>query len=190
MSTILDLRAYRTMVETAMARALSEKKPVILGNTGPAHAAVVLEIMAANSNNTLDIVSGFLDDSVWSADFLQAFLTRNPKSEIRILLDDLPHDRVPDRSALNRLRRSDRLVAKRLPLPLGVHFCVGDGLHIRLEPLPSSCEASVSFGNRELAQRIESSFESMWGKLGTDQILDYGIPEKFDEQSAAVELSM
>ena len=148
-----------------MADAIAVKKSAVFGNTGPAHAAVVLEVMANNSEKSLDIVSGFLDGSVWNSDVLQSFLNRNHDSHIRILLDDIPNDKLPSHSALNRLRRSDRLVVKKLHSSIGAHFCVSDGLHIRLEPSPSSCEASVAFGNQKMVSRIDTLFENMWTKL-------------------------
>lgn len=171
---VVDLRTYRAMVEAAMAEAIATKKPVVFENTGPAHAGVVLEVLAANCVKSLDIVSGFLDSAAWSAESLSKFLSRNNSSQIRILLDELKDDSLPARSALLSLVPNERLVAKRLSHPLGAHLCVGDRTHVRLETAQHSAEATVTLGDSEFGARAADIFNDLWETVKDQPALSYG----------------
>jgi hypothetical protein len=171
MSTNLDLHAYRVMVLDAMEQATKTGKPVVFGNTGPAHAAVVLEVMLANATKTIDIVSGFLHASVWLVPAIDKLLSRGKDIQIRILLDELTDSTIPEGSALSQVAPSKRISAKRLSAPLGVHLCLVDSKHIRLEALQRTHEASVTFGDDRFGLIVARTFNSLWKQLSDVPLL-------------------
>src|SRR5689334_10634270 len=142
MPTTYDLRSYRAMVADAMQQAETSKSPVVFENTGSAHAAIVLDVMIGKAALSLDVVSGFLDKTVWNVDVLRAFLARSPNAQVRILLDELDEDVIPSGSALSEIDDEGRIKVKRLPVVLGTHFCIADKKHVRLEAVLKTHQAS------------------------------------------------
>lgn len=161
---IFDLRAYRAMVVAALSQARAEGKAVTFSNTGPAHAAVVLEVMVDASSRTLDVISGVLDKAAWSPDSLHRFL--QGKGRLRILLDEVPDGNLPPNSAaLDLLKEGADVEIKCLPKPLGMHLCIADGEHIRLEHQQKTCEATVTFGDKKFGSLATQVFENAWTKV-------------------------
>lgn len=167
MVTNLDLHAYRAMVLAAMQQANQSGQPVIFGNTGPAHAAIVLDVMLSCAERSVEIISGFLDKTVWKAENIRRLLDRrNAGVRCRIILDELTENEIPKGSALSDVPADERLQVRRLVQPLGTHLCVVDSKHIRLEALQRTHEASVTFGDsQDLGPNMTRIFETLWAKV-------------------------
>lgn len=162
MTTNFDLRSYRTMLLAAMAEARADGAPATFSSTGLAHAGVVLEVMIEDSSKSLDVISGFLNRSAWSSNSLRGFLRRGGR--LRVLLDEVPSGELPTDSALWEIQHEEHVQVRRLNRPLGMHLCIADGQHVRLEHEQRSCEATVTFHDRDFGSRATAVFESVWEK--------------------------
>jgi hypothetical protein len=156
----MELRSYRAMVLAAMEKARSEGTSVTFSNTGPAHAAIVLEVMLEAATRTADVVSGFMDRSAWNPELIRKFLARNGK--LRVILDELSSDELPKTSALSDLAEGGKIEIRRLAEPLGMHLCITDGQHVRLEHDQRACEATVTFGDKEFGGDATKIFDDIW----------------------------
>ncbi len=153
---------YRTKVLAALKQARAEGKPVTFSNTGPAHASIVLDVMVAESSHVLDVISGCLDRAVWSSETLRKFIDRGGR--VRVVLDEAPDGKIPQNSVLWDLLHEveGSIQLGWIREPLGVHLCVADGEHVRLEKEHRRCEADVTFGDKDLASAATRVFDRIW----------------------------
>jgi hypothetical protein len=161
------IETYRLKVVAAMERALASREAVSFDNSGPTHAKVVLDVLLANTTQSLDVVAGVMDKSIWDVSALRQLLERkNGIGKVRVLLDEISEDVVPADSALYGLTRHKNLSVKRLPTAFHSHFCVADRQHVRLEFDKAACAASISFGDaKDFGPTFEDMFGSLWSSV-------------------------
>jgi len=157
-----ELEAYKLKVIAAMQRAKTSGSPSVFENKGPAHARVVLEVMLADGERSVDVLTGVMDSAGWEEKALLDFLSRHPEGRIRVLFDQLNGSELPENSVLKKLIRHTHVETGQLMTPFGTHLCIVDNKHVRLEYNHDIGEANITFGDPEAAERATAIFETLW----------------------------
>ena len=157
------MNGYRAFVQE---RANAEDGQVVLNRTTE-HAAVVLSIVFDKADRLVEIVSGELDDSVWSVEAVIlsaiAFLQRDAAASIHVVVEqnlDLVGNGFL--SALRDAGFLDRIRLFRAPAELTqqyrYHFIVADGRHYRFQRDRTTFEAMIQFGVEETGSKLRKLF--------------------------------
>ncbi|MFD2185138.1 hypothetical protein [Rhodoplanes azumiensis] len=158
-----DDESYRAFVE----KVSETESSMLLVDRDAKHAAILLTRLFQLSRQSVDILTGRLDDRVYGTrelmDACIEFLNANQDARLRILSEMRI---APQHPLLKRIQDegfSDRLEISLVPdnLRPGYHLAVGDALHFRFEPNGEVTEAFVKFGDRVDGSRLQSAFDSL-----------------------------
>lgn len=163
---VSELQTYRNYVQKV---ADAEDVQELIFNRTKQHAAVIIEIMFAKAQETIQILTGALMPAVYGTEdvikLAKKFLER-PQSEIRIIAET-PID-LQTHPLFAALRTQNLLNKVQLwQAPPDVvstyphHFIVVDGRHFRYEKSRDAHEAFIQFGTTEVGSKLKQTFADL-----------------------------
>ena len=164
---------YIDMVEAA---ALSKHGERFL-NTSLAHAAVIVQRIIAEAYRSVSILSHSLDPRVYgrnrTLDTTSRFLDEAPR-RMRILVEEGNESVHAESPFFNKFKNHPNLELRVVPSHLEekyrFHFVVADNESYHFKPDKAKATAIVAFGHAEIANKLESLFETIWERSGGEQL--------------------
>jgi hypothetical protein len=161
-----DMTAYRALVEGVMRDVIlgSDAAPRVFENTGKEHARIVLDVMLANAQSSIDIYSECMNREAFDPQRIRDFFARCPGGQVRILVErgDVFQSKESALSDLSDLIGHEGFHIQRSSNPSQSHVAIIDGQHVRIEQSHEARRAIVAFGQKELAQAARKIFEVLW----------------------------
>lgn len=152
---------------------MEDGEVVLNGSTG--HAAIVIERMMSRALEKMRILTRTLDPLIYCDDqALRAALdfARSGK-ELHILVEEYELSDLTEHDFFKKLNNFENVEIRQLPEdlhePVQVNFSLMDNRGFRIEKDERGATAVVSFGNKVMNQRLESLFETLWGKSSVIQ---------------------
>lgn len=158
----MNMDAYSTKID----RMISAADGTIALNGSTSHAAVVLERMLSRAQESVRIMTRYLDPLIYAesdtiraaADFL-----RSGKS-LRILVDQVSSGKEAE--AFELLADEGDIQIRQVPdafrKSIAINFSLMDQKGFRLEKDESGATAVVSFGQDDLNKRLDVLFDKVW----------------------------
>lgn len=165
---------YIDLVEAA---ALSKNGERFL-NSSLAHAAVIVERIIAEAYRSVSILSHSLDPKVYgrnrTLDTTSRFLDEAPR-RMRILVEEGNESVHAESPFFNKFKNHPnlelRVVPPRLQEMYRFRFVVADNESYHYKPDKAKATAIVAFGHEEVANKLESVFETIWERSGRGQLI-------------------
>lgn len=164
--------------------AKAEREPSqLIYNKNVTHTTILIKHLIRRARSHIRILSGWLDEAVYVDSELMVamkeFLARN--GDVRVLVDFQPprkgivpteagelfHTNSFVRALKSSLTSPDQLRVCTVPLDVvpryGYHLIVGDDDVFRFEEDRNKVDAVAQFGNTELASKLATRFDEIWG---------------------------
>ncbi|NGQ89284.1 hypothetical protein G5V65_00125 [Rhodobacter sp. HX-7-19] len=143
-------------------------------NGSTSHAAVVLERMLSRGQDSVRIMTRYLDPRIYadSATVLAAADFLRGGKKLRILVDQVSPEKEAE--VFERLADEGDIQIKQVPEAfrngIAINFSLMDQKGFRLEKDESGATAVVSFGQNDLNERLMTLFDKVW-KTSTPVLL-------------------
>ena len=151
--------------------------PVAVDSSGAVREACLA--LLAKARREVAVMSRHLDpelfDNQQTVDALRAFVLQSRRSRVRVLVRDLEPALRHGHRLLGFTQRLSSYAEIRLPAPefhaYNAAFLIVDGIGIVHRTMADRYEATVSFGDRQLAGETMREFEDMWQTSRSDPSL-------------------
>lgn len=157
---------YRKTIDRLISRADGE----IALNGSPSHAAIVLERMFTRAHRAVRIMTRHLDPLIYfdrAAVRAATEMLRSGKS-LKILVDEFDEARLRTEPGLEILRDYNDFEIRQVPdglrASIALNFSVMDARGFRIEKDHSGATAVISFGKKDINDRLVSLFDEVWAE--------------------------
>lgn len=174
--TIQELQEYREKVFAAAERR-DGQEPIFNGSFE--HASVVMEAMFKHANESINILTGWLNPEVYAQHSVvvaaRDFMLYHESAQVRILIEDHAEWMIkvhPLILVLNEVAEQTNNAIQIKGVPTSVvdsynyHFTVMDSDCFRYEDDRSKPAAVAVFGNHDTATHLSSIFDAIWDYSG------------------------
>lgn len=162
----MSLEAYKERVE----RLARERSGEPIYNGTIEHASIIIEVMFASANRSIDLLTGKLNARVYgtqevveSAALCFADMTRH----MRVLIEQPDEKELAENPLYLSLSNNENVEFRAVPREVhdiyDFHFLVMDNDSYRFESDKKKASAVAAFGDAEGAANITRIFESLWG---------------------------
>ena len=157
------MEQYRENVKALFKEGSAE----LIDNSSPRHAAILIEEMVIHAKSSFVAFAGRMNPEVWTPAVMSALAEALSRSvEVRLLVEKeclpISNGTMPEsvRKCVRKL--GDQLVERIKTIDVA-HCACGDGQSLRIEMDPDTKSAKFSANNPEIASRIVSIFDNLYG---------------------------